>query len=161
MSKTLVTVYRIIGIFVSLFSYLLLFLFLVAFFQVGVQGMMLLGLFLTACMVLYSVLSGMFARLVLIMGQPMRYSLKDWIKVNTIVSLIFSCLAVISISSALASPAQINLIIQQYPPEMRPNEAMKSELLSVLKGILVICALTAVHCVWTLRLVRRYREYFK
>jgi hypothetical protein len=161
MNKSLVAVYRITGIIVSLFSYLLLFSGLTALFQVGAQGMVLLGVFLAACLVIYSILSGMFARLVLMLGQPIRYSLKDWIKVNAYVSILFSGLALISMVIVVSNPAQLQTLTQQYPAEMRPTPAQLTQALALLKGLLVICALTFAHCIWTLRLVRKFREFFQ
>ena len=161
MNKSLVAVYRITGIIVSLFSYLLLFSALTAFFQIGMQGMILLGVFFAASMVIYSILSGMFARLVLMLGQPIRYSLKDWIKVNAYVTLLFTGLGLISMTIVVSNPARLNTLMQQYPADMRPTPAMMTQALAFLKGLLVVCALTFVHCIWTLRLVRKFREFFQ
>jgi hypothetical protein len=152
--------YRIIGIVVSLFSYLLIFASLSALLTIGPQTMVLLGLFISASMVIYSVLSNRFARSVLVLAQPLRYALKDWIKVNDYVTLVFCAISLASSLSVVVNPSQIQTILNQYPENVRPAVSVE-QLKAVMGGLLVVSGLTLVHSIWTLSLVRRYKEFFK
>jgi hypothetical protein len=158
MSKGWVTAYRLIGIVVSLFSYLFLFAGIAGLLKIGLDGIVLLVLFISASMVIYSILTNMFSRLVLMLGQPMRHALKDWIKVNTYVTLIFCGLCLISGLPLLFVPGQIALMLQQYPPDIRPSA---DQMRSLVEGLMVFAVLGFIHTIWTLRLVRRYHSVFK
>ena len=98
MNKGLVALYRIVGILVSLYAYMTLFGSLVALFSAA-QGPILVFTFIAACLVIYSVLSTMFGRTVLMMQQPIRAGLKDWIKINAYISLAaYACVFLASLT---------------------------------------------------------------
>jgi hypothetical protein len=159
MKRGLVVLYKITGILVGLFSYLMLFSCLTALFAKGPQGIIVLCLFVAACMVIYSTLSSLFVRLVLAQKQPMRYSLKDWIKVNAYVSVLFNGLLLFSAVAVLANPSSVAQLLKEHPESIAPYTI--DQFWSLIRGLLVVAALVCIHCVWTLRLVKRFRDYFK
>jgi hypothetical protein len=159
MKRGLLILYRSMGILISLIAYMMLFFVLSAFFEIGLQGLVLIPLFIAACLVIYSVLTGMFSRMVLMLQQPIRYSLKDWIKVNAYVSVIYTGLSMIASAVLLGNQSLLKTIYQQQVGAA--SAITEAQLRSFLTANLIITSIIFIHCIWTLRLVKRFREYFK
>jgi hypothetical protein len=166
MNKGLVALYRISGILVSLFAYIALFICVWALFS-GAPGPFLIVTFLAACLVIYSVLSAMFGRMVLMMQQPIRATLKDWIKINDYISLVVSALVFLGTLPYIGNPgaikAAIDTVVKQHPELMRNYETSitPTQLMAVFRGAFFLSLLITAHCIWTLKLVKKYRGFFK
>jgi len=159
MKKGLFIAYRLIGTLISLMAYMFLFFVLAAIFEKGLQNILILSLFLAACLVIYSALNGMFSRMVLLLQQPIRRSLKDWIKVNAYVWVIYSGLSIICCLVLVANPSIFRMISQQQPGIF--GTITEQQLRSLMIGNLILMSIVLTHCIWTLRLVKRFGEYFQ
>jgi hypothetical protein len=127
------------------------------------MGAALLPSFIALCLVIYSTLSGRFGTLVLMLNQPIRHSLKDWIKVNAFVSIVAYGLTFMASAVLLGRPEVFSQIIKQNPEILKQNgvTVTTAQFMAVFKLILVISLMILVHCIWTLRLVRRFRDFFQ
>ena len=148
--------YRLLGILVNMIAYLLLFSSTAFFFGGGPGGEAAMLFFVGACMVIYTTLASLFARVVLTLRQPMRYALKDWIKANAYVAVICYTLALFaSLNVSLGGPGA-GQVLKQRPPGISIPAMMELMHLS-----LVISILICTHGIWTLILVRRNKAYFQ
>lgn len=161
MRKNLVLIYRIAGIIVSLVAYLVFFFALAIFFQVGFQGEVAIGVFMSGSMVIYSLLTGIFGRMVLLQGLSIRHSLRDWINVNAYVTLIFMGLCLYRIVRIAINPSPLKDLFDKLSTQMQVPAGTFEQALVMMKGVSVICIIALVHSLWTLSLVRRYKEFFK
>lgn len=151
--------YRLLGILVNMIAYLLLFSSAAFFFGGGPGGSAAMGFFVGACMVIYSTLASLFARVVLTLRQPMRYALKDWIKANAYVAVIFYAFVLfISLVLSLGGPTTEQILKQH--PEAVPAASIPV-VMELLHLSLIISTIVCTHGIWTLVLVRRNKAYFQ
>lgn len=167
MVKGLYITYRILGTILTLISYLALFFDLALVFQVGFQPALMPSLFLSACMVIYSVLSRLFAHVVIKDQRPMRRSLKDWIIVNAVVVILGLGFGLFEIMSKILNPTVAKSILDQLNNQMNANYGGKAPpatlemLVSIAVFVSAILAIGVIHGAWTLFLVRRHKEDFQ
>lgn len=164
MNKGWLIVYRIVGILISFYAYMFLFSCLGALFSGAQVPYLLILVFIAACLVIYSVLSNMFGRLVLAMKQPIRASLKDWIKINAMVSVVVYGLLLFCMLMLVTASGLVEQSLRQHPEmlQIAPTVTLTTtQFWAFIKGFLILCLLISGHCIWTLVLVRRFREYFK
>ena len=151
--------YRLLGILVNMIAYLLLFSSAAFFFGGGPGGQAAMGFFVGACMVIYSTLASLFARVVLTLRQPMRYALKDWIKANAYVAVIcYALVLFVSLVLSLGGPATVQVLKQH--PEAIPSASIPA-VMELMRLSLAISIVVCTHGIWTLILVRRNKAYFQ
>ncbi len=115
-----------------------------------------LSAFMLLSIVLYAWFSNKFLKTVLIKQEPVKASLKDWIKVNGVVSLIYSLFIILGMVAFIANP---DVILSQMK-EMGVEVPAKS--ITVLLYILLAFGIVLfVHVVWTFVLMRRNIAFFK
>ncbi len=115
-----------------------------------------LSAFMLLSIVLYAWFSNKFLKAVLIKQEPVKASLKDWIKVNGVVSLIYSLFIILGMAAFIANP---DVILSQMK-EMGVEVQAKS--ITVLLYILLAFGIVLfVHVVWTFVLMRRNIAFFK
>lgn len=146
--------YRILGFIDNLIAFFFLFATLINFAAMGINPTLLLPLFIAISLLIYTNLSGIFARQVLVQGKPMKASLKDWIKVNGIVTLIYSIVLFIAMSTVLTNQSLIGELSKTigYPVNM-------------IRGVAIfmgVCALLLLlHVVQTLKYLKRFGASFQ
>lgn len=146
--------YRILGFIDNLIAFFFLFATLINFAAMGVNPTLLLPLFIAISLLIYTNLAGIFARQVLVQGKTMKASLKDWIKVNGIVTLIYSIVLLMAMGTVLASQSLIGQLSKtiDYPVNMIRGVAV----------FMVVCSvLLLVHVLQTLKYLKRFGASFQ
>lgn len=127
---------------------------------------MLLTVFTLGCVCIYVFTSFTFLNRGISQGRPCKPSLKDWIKVNAIVTAIFVAMTLTAVLITISDPAQVSTLVDRAlemqdagTPHLR-----KDLLLKMTKGMLyffgALSALLAIHIVITLRLLKKYQHVF-
>jgi hypothetical protein len=129
----------------------------------------LLPLFLVASTVIYIVTSFMFLQRGVLGGQPLKHSLRDWVKVNAYVALFFAISSLSQSVAFLSNPQLMEQVLEQAKSMaatmQQANPAVKMpDMASVMKGVLllmtVISAILFAHIIMGLRLLRQYASLF-
>ena len=125
---------------------------------------LLLPLFVLICVVLYAWFSSRFRQLVLMRRVQVKKSLKDWIKVNGYVALVFS---ILNISSSLAFIRNPSVILDSYKEMMKQFGTKMQQEISVntittasyimLVWLLALC----IHVFWTFALIKKNESFFE
>lgn len=152
--NTAYKIYRIMGIVISFVTSLFLFSSILNFFIVGFQPALLLPLFIMIALTIYASLSNVFGREVILGGRHIRPGIKDYIKVNAYVGLVYGGLQMISLVVLLFSRDLINQFFKSYP--VSP---------SIFYGMMIFgfcfSTLLIIHILLTLRYLKRFGEYFR
>jgi hypothetical protein len=155
--------YRLLGILVNMYAYIILFIFIMGLFYGASSWIITIGVFISVCLVIYSTLSGRFGTLVLMLKRPIRFSLKEWITVNAYISITVYSLLLLSIVLLLSNWGQFVTVAKQHP-ELTTKNGMTmtmAQYMAVFEFFLAISLMVVAHCIWTLRLVRRFRDFFQ
>jgi len=166
MNKGAYITYRIIGTMLTLLAYFAFFMDIAYLFQAGFDPAMLPPLFIAGCMVIYTVLSRLFAHVVLKEQRPLRRSLKDWIIANAGVVILGLGLGIYQSLSAIFKKAFIEEFIGMWNHAAR-DAGSKAPMVthaavaSLFVFIAFILLLGVIHAVWTLFLVKRNKEFFQ
>ena len=126
---------------------------------------LLLVVFLFASVVIYVIASFIFLQKGIDQKQPCKHALKDWIKVNAIVSIIF-CVMFLAQSifllgnSKLLNEALQQMITQQQSMMVLPEATYFKMLKGVLYFFLIFCSLLLAHIVLSFRILKTYGKMF-
>lgn len=115
-----------------------------------------LSAFMMIAVILYTWFSFQFRRQVLEKGETVRHSLKDWVKVNGIVALIFSFMTIISVLPLLNNPQSFTDALKG----MGVNVPLKN-IAGFFYGMLVYAATLFIHILWTFSLLKKKEEFFQ
>lgn len=125
---------------------------------------MLLPAFMLVSIVLYAWFSTRFRQQVLMRQQQVKASLKDWIKVNGYVALVFSFL---NIPSSIAIIRNPSMIVDSYKEMMKQFGTQNQQLLTastittasyiMLTWVLAL----AIHILWTFALLKKNESFFE
>lgn len=115
-----------------------------------------LSAFIMVAVILYSWFSFQFRRQVLQKREVVKHALKDWVRVNGIVTLIFSFMTIISVTSLLQNPQSFTSALKGIGLEV----PLKS-ITGLFYGMLIYAVLLFVHILWTFSLIKKNREYFQ
>ena len=158
--------YRILSYILLILAGLLSLFVLFGFFAALANPVMLLPVFLMACVVIYSYTSWRFLTRGIDYNQPCKTSLRDLIRVNAMVSILFAVLLLIQSYNILSNPKLLDTALEQAATmqgsgaeEMK--QMMPKILLSVLKFMVVYSILLLVHSFFTFRLLKQYRHIFE
>ncbi len=157
--------YRILGFIDNFLAIFFLFVVLMSFLASGLQPSLLLYLFVFLCILIYTNLTAVFARHVMARGQYLRARLKDWIKVNAIVTLLFSGIMIAALIYVLPNEQFFDKLTEMYAGVEGMTEEMMQQLVPTLRmilGFLVICMfLFIVHVIMTFRYLRQFADRFR
>ncbi|GAA4304105.1 hypothetical protein [Compostibacter hankyongensis] len=146
--------YRILGIFNNFIAVLFLFGVMVNFGIAGFQPSLLLPLFIAFSILLYTNLSVVFARQVLQARKYLRTRLKDWIRVNAYVTLIYSVFQFLLLLVVLTGSNVLETMGERLGMSV-----------GTVRGVALFCmassVLLGVHVVLSFRYLRRYGAYFQ
>ena len=146
--------YRILGVFNNFIAVLFLFSVIVNFGAVGFYPPLLLPLFIAFSILIYTNLSAVFARQVLLDRKPLKHRLKDWIKVNAYVTLIYSAFQFALLLIALLGTTLIEKLGSNFGVPAGTIRGMVIFLMG--SSILFI-----VHVILTFRYLRSFKDYFQ
>ena len=158
--------YRIINIIILPVSAFIALQVLMSIFVALANPAMLLGIFVLACVPLYAFTANYFYNKSIKKGEYCKPSLKDWIKVNAIVSLIFCALAIfgcLGLLMLLDNEKRLNELLQQMPSSPTgplSMEEFKKLLKFYVYFFLPFTILLVIHIIITFRLLRKYKHMF-
>jgi hypothetical protein len=168
MSRPWRIIYRVLGFFLAFCAYTGLLFSFAALFESGFDGNLMVSLFGAVCMVIYSGLARWFFQMAVIRNQAIKYQLKDWLIVNAIATIAIFLYNIYSTDTLLHSPANLTKIAELIQTQEAQNGTKGARHVSVEEFINGVETLSAMfvsvliaHCVWTLRLVKKYKAYFQ
>lgn len=127
---------------------------------------MLLPLFVVACVVIYVITSFKFLNKGIIRKNECKPGLRDWIKVNAYVSVIFATLMLIQTIAVVQNPELMSKALDDTLAMQPANQQLsKAMMMNMVTGIMyffgVISVLLFIHIFITFRLLKQYRYLFE
>lgn len=124
--------------------------------------------FIIACVPIYIFTSSYFLFSGIIKGKKCKASLKDWIKINAFVSMLFIAIigiCSISVYMILSSPQILQEVFNKIPTNQFPGGApSETQLISLLKIFISIMLpfsiLLLLHIIKTFKLIKKYPSVF-
>jgi hypothetical protein len=124
----------------------------------------LIPLFLMACMVIYTITSFIFYVKAVGQGQQCKPSLRDWIRVNAIVSGIVTAILLLESVAVVADPSLVNLGLEKLKEMQQQLPMAEGQLaryiLYMFYAILVYSLAMVIHIIYTFALLSKYKNYF-
>ena len=123
-----------------------------------------LPVFLLIAVVLYTWFSNKFRQKVLIRKENVNHSLRDWIKVNGYVAIVFSLLNIPSIINLIRNPASYAEATKEFAKQFGQagKQNFNVQNIQVLTYVMLIYFIALfVHVSWTFALLRKNKEYFQ
>ena len=125
----------------------------------------LLPVFLVIATVLYIFSSFRFLTLVVDGRNQASSRLKDWVRVNALVAIVFAMSTLLQSISLSNNPALLNDVLEQTAnmrqmPMQLPKETMMKAMKGTLYIMLTISVVLLVHIMMSLRLLQQYKEAF-
>lgn len=146
--------YRLLGIIDTFIAILFLFAVLVNFAVMGFSPSLLLPIFISLSVLLYVNLATVFTRYVMIKGHFLRHRLKDWIKVNAYVTLIYAALVILVTAWMLTDTSLMEKISHKM--------SLPEPLLVNTSALLIVCmTLLFLHVLLTFRYLRQFAGHFR
>ncbi len=149
--------YRILTIFLNVMAIMLGFSLLMSLAALLSSPVNLLSAFIIISILLYTWFSNKFSRQVLLLKQPVKHSMYDWIRVNGIVCLIYSIIITFVSSFLLMNPGMLAQIMQNMPANM-PVQAEDMNRLFIF--VLVYGIIMLVHVLLTFNYIKKNRSFF-
>jgi uncharacterized membrane protein len=115
-----------------------------------------LSAFMMVAVILYTWFSFRFRREVMQQQKIVKHSLRDWVRVNGIVTLIFCIISIIGITPMLANPQPFLDAITNMGVIM-PVKTV----LTFCYGMLIYAVILLIHILWTFALLRKHKEFFQ
>lgn len=168
MSNNQRIIYRIAGFLLSFIGYMALISSFGMIFGAEVSGLTLGLLFVSACIVIYSTLSRFFFHSAIVNNRPMKYSIKDWIKINAYITIVVLIIAVLGGVALLTIPSILDQVMATMQTAATQaggaagNVSQSRNFYRTFEVFNIIISVSGlVHCIWTLRLVKKYKAYFQ
>lgn len=115
----------------------------------------LLSGFMMLAVILYTWFSFRFRRDVLQQQKNVHHSLRDWIRVNGIVTLIFSTITILGTIPMLINPQPFVDAIRNFGVEIHVRAAT-----NFIYAMLIYAVILFIHILWTFTLLKKYRSFF-
>lgn len=149
-------VYRMLGFFNVFVSVLFLFVIVLNLLVAGFDPRIILLFFIAFSFLAYSNLTTVFANQVLVNKKTLTHRFKDWIKVNSIVTLVCAGIAAVIFVITLFSWNEVEKYIKE-------NNIPVPELyfLSVLIFLTFAFILLVLHALFTFKYLRLFKEHFQ
>lgn len=157
-------IYRILSFFINLVGFFVavsLVIIIPVFIMVPVLW---LPMFLIITVVLYTWFSNRFSRKVLLRKEIVNHSLRDWIRVNGFVAIVFSLLNIPSIINLIRNPAGYFEATKEFSKQFGQGSAQnfKIENIQVLTTVMLIYFIALfAHVFWTFALIKKNEDYFQ
>ncbi|WP_298412094.1 hypothetical protein [Hydrotalea sp.] len=170
MSMNILSVYRVLTIILLPFATLFGFESVLSVFAGIGNPTVLLSAVILACVVIYIFAAAFFLYKGILKNAPCKAGLKDWIKINSVITLIFSILAIISCISILyfftnkEIYAKFLTVLNESRPTNIPNNISSTELMTAMRNAILIMLpfsiVLLVHILMTYRLMKKYAALF-
>lgn len=148
--------YKILSVIINTVAVLLSFSLLLSIPMLISSPLTMLSAFMMVSIILYAWFSNQFVKKVVNQQQVAKKSLKDWVKVNGIVALIFSMVVIIDVAFLLQNPQAYVEAVKGYGVDM-PLQTIKTFLSIMLAyGIVLL-----VHVIWTFTLLKKNQSFFE
>jgi hypothetical protein len=127
---------------------------------------LLIGTFMLACIVLYVFTSFRFLMRGVTEQQPCKPSLREWIKVNAYVSIVFCVMSLFQTIALLAQPSLITNVLSQQPeleaqlPENTSTDFLIRVMKITLYFTLALSVILLLHIILTFRLLKQFKHIF-
>ncbi len=157
-------IYRILSFFINLIAFFIA-VSLVVIIPIFITTPVLwLPMFLIIAVVLYTWFSHRFSQRVLMRKEVVNHSLRDWIRVNGYVAIVFSLLNIPAIINLIRNPAgyfeSTKEFAKQFGQGVQQN--LKIENIQVLTSVTLLYMIALfVHVFWTFTLLKKHEEYFQ
>ncbi|MDB5249340.1 MAG: hypothetical protein JWQ40_3734 [Segetibacter sp.] len=112
--------------------------------------------FMMLAVILYSWFSFKFRREVLQQQKIVNHSLRDWVRVNGIVTLIFSIMTILGLLPLLKNPQPFLDAVKNFGVDMPLKTAT-----TFFFTMLTYATILLIHIVWTFALMKKYKEFFQ
>lgn len=149
-------IYRILSAFINVIALMLTISLVFSIPMIISSPLTLLSAFIMIAVILYSWFSFRFRREVLQQQKMVPHSLRDWVRVNGIVTLIFSALTILNVLFLLKNPQAFADVFKNYGVEMPVQNIM-----GFFYVMLFYAVVLAVHIIWTFTLMKKYRNFFQ
>ncbi|MHB1922397.1 MAG: hypothetical protein ACYCOO_09195 [Chitinophagaceae bacterium] len=151
-------VYRILGVLNNLIAILFLFSVIANISVMGFFSSILVPLFLSVCLLIYTNLTMVFAKRVLAGHQSLKVKWMDWIRVNAYVTIGYAAILLLSMSTFLFNQQLSMKVMQMLRAQ---NSKITLLQLQEVAGFLLVCALSLiVHVLFTFWYLKTYQSYF-
>jgi hypothetical protein len=149
-------IYRILSIIINTVALLLTISLVFSIPMLVSSPITLLSAFLMVAVVLYSWFSSKFYRQVLLQQKVVSHKLRDWVRVNGFVCIVFSVITFLNVLFLIKTPGLFTQTIQNYGVEVPISKAN-----SFLYIMLVYAIVLFVHVIWTFGLLKKNKDYFQ
>lgn len=161
-----ITLYRILSFILLPIAAVLGLLTVIMLFVALANPPLLLAVFLFASVVIYIITSFIFLQKGIEQKRLCNHSLKEWIKVNAIVSVVF-CMLFLMQSVALLSDASLlaealkQAMAQQKDLMVLPSATYMKIMKGILYFFLIFSGLLLVHIIFTFKVLKAYGSMFR
>jgi membrane protease YdiL (CAAX protease family) len=149
-------IYRILGLIINAVAMLLTISLVFSIPMWVSSSLTLLSAFLMVAVILYAWYSFKFYREVLLQQKTVKHRLKDMVRVNGIVTLVFSVITFLNVSYLLKNPALFTDSIKNLGVQM----PLKN-ITGFFYAMLIYAAILFIHVVWTFALLKKNKDYFQ
>lgn len=123
--------------------------------------------FILACVIIYTFVSFNFLQKVIIQQKTVASKLKDWVKVNAYVTLLFALMLIFNTFSALRSPLQLRSVIKEMLEQQKnnpniavPENMMYNATIAMFVVFLVYSVLLLTHLFIGFKLLQKHNNQF-
>jgi membrane protease YdiL (CAAX protease family) len=149
-------IYRILSLIINFIAALLAVSLLFSIPMLLSSPITMLSAFMMIAVILYSWFSFQFRKHVLQQHQTVRHSLRDWVRVNGIVTLVFSFMTIISVLPLLQNSQSFTDALKGMGFEM----PLKS-VTGFFYGMLCYAIALVIHILWTFSLIKKNEAFFE
>ena len=157
-------IYRILSIFINIIGVFIAVSLVVIIPLFITVPILWLPVFLIIAVVLYTWFSNKFRQKVLMRNENVNHTLRDWIKVNGYVAIVFSLLNIPSIINLIRNPNSYAEAAKEFAKQFGQGGKQNFNLQSiqVLTYVMLIYFIALfVHVSWTFALLRKNKEHFQ
>lgn len=151
----MLTIYKILTYIVAAVAAMLALSLLVSIPLLFSSALTMLSGFMMVSIILYAWFVFKFLRDVVQQQNPVKLKLKDWIKVNGIVCLVFSAIIFLDVVVLLQRPELYAEILKSSTLDI-PMQSITS----AFYVMLVYSVILFIHVLWTFSLMRKHKAYF-
>jgi len=157
-------IYRILGFFINLIGFFIA-ISLVVIVPIFIATPLLwLPMFLIIAVVLYTWFSHKFRQKVLIRHEVVPHSLRDWVRVNGFVSIVFVMLNIPSLINLIYNPASYSEATEEFAKQFgqAAGQGFTIEKISILITVMLLYFVALfVHILWTFALIKKNKDFFQ
>ena len=148
--------YRILGVIVHTVALMFTISLLTSFTMLFMSPSTMLSAFLLIAIILYSFFSFWFTRQVIDRQRVVQHWLRDWIRVNGIVTLVFCIFLMLGILPLLINPQPFIEVVKSMGLDVAPKVLRTSLFLMLLYSVILF-----IHILWTFALMKKHQAFFE